>query len=96
MDIKKEIIFSGGGKIRDVLNLIAEEKFETFEELRFRASKPSFARVGGEQFFIGNSGDITKSPNNAFIAEIKDIADFIRVLSGYSLYAFEEEIKKRR
>ncbi len=93
MSIKDEIIFSSGGRIRDTLSLIGTEEFEQFEELRFRTGCPAFVKKSSGEFFINTNGGITKRPVNSFVPEIEDIDTFIRLLSGYSVYAFEEEIK---
>lgn len=93
MSIKDEIIFSSGGRIRDTLSLIGTEEFEQFEELRFRTGCPAFVKKSNGEFFINTNGSITKRPVNSFVPEKEDIDTFIRLLSGYSVYAFEEEIK---
>ena len=93
MGIKDEIIFSSGGRIRDTLNFISAQEFETFQELRFRTGSPAFVKKSSGEFFINTNGHITEKPVDSFIPENDDINTFIKLLSGYSVYAFEEEIK---
>ena len=93
MSIKDEIIFLSGGRIRDVLDCISASEFEEFEEIRFRVGKPSFVKKRGNEYFLLSSGAISLHQDSAFVAEAGDIKTFINILSGYSLYAFEEELK---
>ncbi len=93
MSIKDEIIFLGGGRIKDVLSLIKDCDFDMFEEIRFRAEKPAFITKNGVEYVLSENGELLEHFKNAFIPSSEDINIFVNVLSGYSLYAFEEEIK---
>ena len=95
MSVKNEIIFSAGGRIKEVLGLVDDGLFEEFNELRFRSKRPAFVKYRGKEYFLLNNGKLSSEGKNGdcFIPESRDIKEFIRVLSGYSLYAFSEEIK---
>ena len=93
MSLKEEIVFCGGGRIRDVLSKTDEKNFNNFEEIRFRNGQPSLIKMCGDEYFLQSDGSLSLSERKSFSASGKDIDDFVRILSGYSLYAFEEEIK---
>lgn len=93
MPVKEEIVFCGGGRIRETLSRTDEKKFENFEEIRFRNGQPSTVKMCGKEYFLKSDGELSLSDKDCFFPSGKDIEDFIRVLSGYSLYAFEEEVK---
>ena len=96
MGVKNEIIFSSGGRIRDILSLIKEDEFERLEEIRFRAGKASFVKTENIEYMLKKDGTFSKEfimSGECFIPNVFDIKSFIQVLSGYSLYAFSEEIK---
>ena len=93
MSLKEEIVFCGGGRIRDVLSKTDEKNFNNFEEIRVRNGQPSLIKMCGDEYFLQSDGSLSLSERKSFSASGKDIDDFVRILSGYSLYAFEEEIK---
>ena len=82
-----------GSKIKDVL-ITQFEKGNRLEELRLRAEKPLVLSAERGSFFITPGGKITNRIQEAYIVTSRDIKETLTLVSGYSIYAFEEEIKK--
>lgn len=94
MNIKEEIIFAVSENIKQVLNKLPEETFDICEEFRIRAERPLSVKVRGRYFYITKRGGVTERPEEGFCPDMRDISSTMEILSGYSLYAFSEEIRK--
>ncbi|HCT65298.1 MAG TPA: stage III sporulation protein AA [Lachnospiraceae bacterium] len=94
MSVKNEIVSSFGGKIRIMAEGIDDRIFEEAEEIRIRADRPSVIKLREKTKYITPQGILVDDDKKAFYPEIKDIAATMEILSGYSLYAFSEEVKK--
>jgi len=93
MSIKREVAASKGGRILNVLSLIDENRFEKIEEIRLRADKPCFIKDGSGVFYLNTNGILSRKKSDSFIPKNEDILEYLRIVSGYSLSAFQEEIK---
>ncbi len=76
-------------RIRQALEKINSE---SLEEIRLRKSLPLGIVLGGESFFIGESG-IVKSADEAYIVTEEDISYSLMCITKGSYYSFEDEIK---
>ncbi|MEA5084256.1 MAG: stage III sporulation protein AA [Lachnospiraceae bacterium] len=94
MSVKDEIVSSFGGKIRSMAEGIDEETFEEAEEIRIRAGRPATIKLREKIKYITLKGELADDDKKAFYPQIKDISSTMEILSGYSLYAFSEEVKK--
>lgn len=94
MSVKDEIVSSLGGKIRRMAGGIDNKIFDEAEEIRIRAGRPTLIKLRAVTKYITPSGVIGDDEKKAFNPEIKDISSTMETLSGYSLYAFSEEVKK--
>jgi len=63
------------------------------QEIRLRAYKPVIIYIDNEEFFLSVYGEITKDITSAMVTMPKDIADTLELMSEYSLYSYEEEIR---
>lgn len=90
--MKKDICMYMGGQIRNVIMLAPEDIFEGVREIRLRADKPMIIRNEKTDVFLDVNGR-KSDRNNAFIPSAKDIALTAEILGGYSLYAFDDEIR---
>lgn len=88
--MKKLVMYMGGG-LRDVIGRI-DDHIGAVREIRIRADKPLIVLTDNGEFFIGETGMRT-SAEKAFIPSARDIALTAEILGGYSLYAFDEEVK---
>ena len=84
MGIKEEIVRFSSGVIAEHIEKIPPNMFDEIVEIRIRVDKP---------VLIKTSKGILSTKTDC-IPSIKDIAIMMEFLSGYSLYAFNEEIKK--
>ncbi|MGL4790557.1 MAG: stage III sporulation protein AA [Anaerotignaceae bacterium] len=94
MSIKNELIFAFGGEIRKILEKVSENYFNKAEEIRIRVNKPLLMKLGGENIYISKTGEDVTDFAKAYLPTPKDIKDILEVISGYSLYAFNQDIKK--
>lgn len=63
------------------------------EEIRIRNKSPIIFNILGEKFYLTKNG-LSKSSVDAYIADSKLIESIFNKITNYSLYAFNEEIKK--
>lgn len=93
MDRKSEIIKIFSKTVREILGKAALS-FEKLQEIRLRASNPLMIVYGGEEFFLTEDGKRTKEGGQAFRVDKEEIRETMEYIAGYSLYAFEEELKQ--
>lgn len=68
-------------------------KFKNIEEIRIRIRKPIIIKSGGKEYFIDKSGEVCNDISKCYFADKNSLNKIIDSLSGYSLFAFEEELK---
>ena len=90
--MKKDIAIYLGGQLRNVISNTSDDVFNKVREIRIRADRPLIIKTDKSDFFIDMNGRIT-GRDNAFIPSVKDISLTAEILGGYSLYAFDEELK---
>lgn len=64
------------------------------EEIRLRADKPLIVSKGGKDYFISEDGNIDTSIKNPFLISKIDIEKSMQLMSNYSIYSIEEELKQ--
>ena len=73
----------------------ALEQIGTLEEIRVRAGQPFLFQAGETEYFLDEKhGKLTREHGLACVAKKEDLAQMMVLLSRYSLYAFEEEIRR--
>lgn len=71
------------------------EQMGTLEEIRVRIGQPFLFQVGEREYFFDPVRiKLTGEWKDAYIAKKEDLAQMLLLLSRYSLYAFEEEIRR--
>ena len=63
------------------------------QEIRLRAERPLMVRVGGKVYFVSSRGRLLTSSAGAFTVSYEMLAKCLELMSGSSLYAFENEIQ---
>lgn len=63
-------------------------------EIRMRVHNPCLILYQGQEFFLGHSGGMTKERRQAYCVTGEDIQETMEHIAGYSLYAYEEEIRQ--
>ena len=67
---------------------------EGLEEIRIRQNRPIMVYSRGRDYFLCTDGKIVSHhPSNAYIATREDIKRILELISNYSIYAFEEELR---
>ena len=81
---------------KEVRNLLekAELKQEYLQEIRLRINGPLLVVYRGEEYFLGAKGGLCKDPGQAFYVCRRCLQETLEYLSGYSLYAYEEEVRQ--
>lgn len=81
---------------KEVRNLLekAELKQEYLQEIRLRINGPLLVVYRGEEYFLGAKGGLCKDSGQAFRVCRRCLQETLEYLSGYSLYAYEEEVRQ--
>lgn len=93
MKTKEVILSSMGSRLKNLFYELREDEFEKIQEIRLRVNKPLIILKNGDYYFMRGEGYLTKEIKQAFIVFQKDITDAIQLMSDYSMYAFEQELK---
>lgn len=64
------------------------------QELRLRCGQPFLLKGETGSFFLKPDGGLSETPEGCVRISKADIQETVSLLSGYSLYAFEEEIRQ--
>ncbi len=80
-------------ELSNALNKIPDKYKANVEEIRLRSSFPLNIYCMNKDFFVTREGLLTKDQDKGMIVEKKDIMKTFQLISNYSVYAFEEEIK---
>lgn len=84
-----------GGRLREIL-LNIKYNTEGTEEIRIRINKPLVIKIYNKEYFIKEDGNLINDiqpSQKAYRPNADDIKKTMELMSNYSLYAFEEEIK---
>ncbi|WZL71451.1 stage III sporulation protein AA [Clostridiaceae bacterium 35-E11] len=90
---KKEVWEALPLNIRKLFMNVPLAYIKDMEEIRLRTYKPLMIGVGNKDFFIGKTGDITPHISQSYIVTKSDIEKTYQLITDYSVYALEEEIK---
>ena len=90
---KEEITGLFALNIRRVLQRAVQD-FAQVYEIRLRAHMPVILVMEGREWFLGSEGHLTENPDTAYQVEEEEIRETLEYVAGYSLYAFEEEIRQ--
>ncbi len=93
MDTKEAILNCFGGNLRFLLSQITEGEYERAEEIRIRCAQPLIIKCRETEIYLNPQGERTGRIEQSYRPTQKDLALAMELLSGYSAYAFEEEIK---
>lgn len=79
--------------ISDSLKKLKSYDIDDIEEIRMRVDKPLMIFKRGRDYFVGYSG-LQMSQYKSLIVERQDIEKTLQLMSDYSIYAIEEELKQ--
>lgn len=63
-------------------------------EIRLRVNAPLIVIYQGKEYFLTLEGVLTREEAKAYYVKTEDLKEMLEYISGYSLYAFEEEIRQ--
>lgn len=63
-------------------------------EIRLRVNAPLIVIYQGKEYFLTLEGELTREEAKAYHLQTEDLKEMLEYISGYSLYAFEEEIRQ--
>ena len=75
------------------LGNIGNEYKKDVEEIRLRAGMPLNVYLKGENYFVSPDGELNKTEAKALLVKPEYIHKTFQLISNYSIYAFQEEIK---
>ena len=98
MDIKEGRIYENVLEyicleLSQILNNIPIEYQVDIEEIRLRNGKPINIYLKGKDYFVTQGGSLTKNMEEGVLVKREYINKTFQLISNYSVYAFEEEIK---
>lgn len=67
---------------------------EHVQEIRLRINKPLIIKYKGDEYIIGENGDIGGIINRPFIVLQNEIRETMEYISNFSMYAFQDEIRQ--
>lgn len=80
--------------LNNILYNIPDCYKEKIEEIRLRSGRPLMVYFNGHDYFITQESELrNKFQTDCYIVDKKEIEKVFQLISNYSVYAFEEEIK---
>jgi len=93
IDIKKQICPFLAPKLRAIIEHLPCELLAKTEEIRLRYSRPLLICWAGGESYLGEEGPVA-GPGEAYLLSGEDLRQTIELISSYSLYACEDEIRQ--
>lgn len=91
--LEEEILSGVSPKVGDIVLKINDRYLEGLEEVRMRLDKPLMINCGSRDYMITPQGDITNSISEAYRVTKADCDMTLQLLSNYSIYAIEDELR---
>lgn len=80
-------------ELSQILKKISKEHKASIEEIRLRNGNPINIYLNGDDYFVTRNGTLTKKIEEGVLVKKNNIDKTFQLVSNYSVYAFEEEIK---
>lgn len=80
-------------ELSNTLKRIPEKYKASIEEIRLRSGAPLNIYCMSKDYFVTREGMITNDKEKGVVVEKSDVMKTFQLISNYSVYAFEEEIK---
>ncbi|MCX7885195.1 MAG: stage III sporulation protein AA [Caloramator sp.] len=91
--LKREILPLLSQRVAKKISELNLNEISGIEEIRMRAEKPLMIFKDGYDYFLGEMG-LQKNNIRTFIVEKNDIERTLQLMSDFSIYAVEEELKQ--
>ncbi|EYE89691.1 stage III sporulation protein AA [Fervidicella metallireducens AeB] len=92
--LEKDILPALPKKLSSILTKISDEDISSIEEIRLRAERPFMVYKKGQDMFLNEDGVLSFLLSRPVIVERQDIEKTLTLMSNYSIYSIEEELKQ--
>lgn len=93
MQTKNLLITYLGNELHNLFMGVSQPFFENIEEIRIRIGKPLIIYKQNKEYTITKDGKLSKNISEGYKPLLTDLNKTLKLMSGYSLYAFDDEIK---
>ena len=93
MENRQALVQLFPGQVSRVLGRL-NLSYEKLQEIRMRADRPLAVRWDGKEYFVKAGGEATIYEEQGYPVSKEEIALTMEQISGYSLYAYEEELRQ--
>lgn len=93
MDKKEQLMKSLGATVRQIIGKMTEDFF-WLQEIRLRVHAPLLIIYHGKEYAVTEQGKRTKEIKAAYQVTRQDIKEALELISSYSMYAYEEELRQ--
>lgn len=93
MDKKTDLVKIFSPALRRIVGGI-EAGYDDIQEIRLRVNAPMIMICDNTECMLGVDGQVVDNYENAYIVSAGDIRDTMALVSNYSLYAYEDEIRQ--
>ena len=80
-------------EVSNILYKIPAIKKDVIEEIRLKNNKPILIYCNGSNYFVSETGELIEDEKNPVYITSEQLQKTFQIISNYSVYAFEEEIK---
>ena len=91
--IKQTLLHYVSDELLHIFTQIPDIFFNGAEEIRLRADKPVLISHKDGEFFVDREGKLLRDITQGFCPDRVQVAKCLELMSNYSMYAFEEELK---
>lgn len=91
--IKKQLCLFLAPRVRMIIEKLPYDLLSKTEEIRLRHSRPLILYWAGGEAYLSANGSVSTA-KEAYIVTGGDIENTLELISSYSLYAYEEEIRQ--
>lgn len=93
INIENIILPSLSKNIKASLQRVDREYLKKVEEIRIRENRPLMITLTNKDYMLTKDGKIATSLKDAYIVNREDTANILQLISDYSLYSIEEELR---
>lgn len=80
-------------ELKQMLEGLSPQVSEGIEEVRLRQGKPIMLYGDGREYLLGRNGQVVFDIKNAYICTYEDIKSSVSLITNYSLYSYEDDIR---
>ena len=80
-------------ELKEIISAVPQRYLAELEEIRLRRDRPLMLGTGGADLFVRKDGAVQHTPAGGLILKASDLEKVIHNISGYSIYALEEELR---